>query len=331
MSITVQKIHVRYEDDYFQPENPFSFGLIIDKITFNNADSESNYLSKNNNSYQAVHKNVISDNVRVYWNSMSEMFIPTSLWEQTKDLEYRIFEAIAADDLFELMYEPFQTKNHKQYFSNKDELLMPFDLKLSVYFVGPLEEAEAYSHDKCKLNISLTMSNIHIKLNDKVLSDIKNLCQFYDSYLLSFHIKQYRPKIRPITNKPDQASKAKSKLIARDWFQLVIWANRVKKIKSCQNFSKYKTILNVMKKSKANTCNELDKMFLIDFLKQHQVFEWYDLIEEGRMQEFRNIWKLVTYTCNIKIVRMDYYGKREQTKSKPESLHHFPLLRIDLK
>ena len=77
--------------------------------------------------------------MRVYWNSMSEMFIPTSLWEQTKDLEYRIFEAIAADDLFELMYEPFQVKTYKQYFSNKDELLMPFDLKLSVYFVGQLE------------------------------------------------------------------------------------------------------------------------------------------------------------------------------------------------
>ena len=44
---------------------------------------------------------------------MSEMFIPTSLWEQTKDLEYRIFEAIAADNFFELMYEPFQVKTHK--------------------------------------------------------------------------------------------------------------------------------------------------------------------------------------------------------------------------
>ena len=57
-----------------------------------------------------------------------------------------------------------------------------------------------------------------------------------------------------------------------------------------------------MKKSKAATCNEFDKMFLINFLKQHQVFEWYNLIEKSCMQEFRNIWKLVTYTCNIGIV-----------------------------
>ena len=168
-------------------------------------------------------------------------------------------------------------------------------------------------------------------MNDKVLTDIKNLSQFYDSYLLSFHLKQYRPKVRPITDRSNDTPEAKSKLIARDWFQLVIWANRVKKIKSCQNFSKYKTILNIMKKSKATTCKELDKMFLIDLLKQHQVFEWYDLIEEGRMQEFRNIWKLVTYTCNIGIVRMDYYGKREQTKANSEKLNQFPLLKIDLK
>lgn len=36
------------------------------------------------------------DGLRIYWNSQSEMFIPTSLWEQTIDLKYKIFEAIEA-------------------------------------------------------------------------------------------------------------------------------------------------------------------------------------------------------------------------------------------
>ena len=93
---------------------------------------------------------------------------------------------------------------------------MPFSLKLSVYFVGQLEETKAYSQDKCKLNIGLTISNIHFKLNDKVLTDIKNLSQFYDSYLLSYHLKQYRPKVRPITDRSNDTLEAKSKLIARD-------------------------------------------------------------------------------------------------------------------
>lgn len=71
---------------------------------------------------------------RIYWNSMSETFVPTSLWEQTKDLEFRIFEAIAADDLYELMYEPFQNNSEKQYFANKDELILPFDLRMNIKF-----------------------------------------------------------------------------------------------------------------------------------------------------------------------------------------------------
>ncbi len=33
-------------------------------------------------------KELIIKDLRLYWNSMGEMFIPTSLWEQTKHLEY---------------------------------------------------------------------------------------------------------------------------------------------------------------------------------------------------------------------------------------------------
>lgn len=44
-------------------------------------------------------------NVRVYWNSMSEIFIPTSLWEQTRTMQYQIFEAMDASLLKEIMVE----------------------------------------------------------------------------------------------------------------------------------------------------------------------------------------------------------------------------------
>lgn len=44
-------------------------------------------------------------NVRVYWNSMSEIFIPTSLWEQTRSMQYQIFEAMDASLLKEIMIE----------------------------------------------------------------------------------------------------------------------------------------------------------------------------------------------------------------------------------
>lgn len=121
-------------------------------------------------------------NSRVYWNSMSETFIPTSLWEQTKDLEQRIFEAIAADDLFELMFEPFQTKSGKQYFSNKDELILPFNLNTKLVFVNTKGK-------KLLLKIDLNIDSLKIELNNKVINDMKNMLQFCDNFVLAHSIK----------------------------------------------------------------------------------------------------------------------------------------------
>ena len=50
-------------------------------------------------------KELIVKNVKMYWNSMSEMFVPTSLYEQTRDLKYQIFEAMEASFLREIMLE----------------------------------------------------------------------------------------------------------------------------------------------------------------------------------------------------------------------------------
>ena len=43
----------------------------------------------------------------VYWNTMSEMFVPTSVWDQSYDLEYGIFELIEADTILEMMKDQF--------------------------------------------------------------------------------------------------------------------------------------------------------------------------------------------------------------------------------
>lgn len=48
-------------------------------------------------------KDISINGFRFYWNCLSEMFIPTSLWEQTKDLRFQIFEALDADHLIGLM------------------------------------------------------------------------------------------------------------------------------------------------------------------------------------------------------------------------------------
>lgn len=44
-------------------------------------------------------------NARIYLNSMSELFIPTSLWEQTRHLENQIFDAMPVETLNDFMVQ----------------------------------------------------------------------------------------------------------------------------------------------------------------------------------------------------------------------------------
>jgi Vacuolar sorting-associated protein 13, N-terminal len=38
--IEFKRIHIRYEDDYFQHHKPFSFGLMIDSISLDNSETD---------------------------------------------------------------------------------------------------------------------------------------------------------------------------------------------------------------------------------------------------------------------------------------------------
>jgi len=40
LKLEFKRIHIRYEDDYFQHTRPFSFGLMIESISLDNSDSD---------------------------------------------------------------------------------------------------------------------------------------------------------------------------------------------------------------------------------------------------------------------------------------------------
>lgn len=40
VKLEIKRIHIRYEDDYFQHYRPFSFGFMIDSISFDNSDTD---------------------------------------------------------------------------------------------------------------------------------------------------------------------------------------------------------------------------------------------------------------------------------------------------
>jgi hypothetical protein len=99
--MTIKRIHIRYEDDFYNSHRPLSMGLTIDTInlgstqdhwTFHNTNGMT--FTRTPNEYVNKEFNIVK--LRVYVNSNSEMVIPTSLWEATKDQELQIFSAIEA-------------------------------------------------------------------------------------------------------------------------------------------------------------------------------------------------------------------------------------------
>ena len=59
---------------------------------------------------------------------MSEMYIPTSLWEQTRHLKYQIFEAIDAQHINSLMNQVFDPE-----FTNLFQLIVePIEVQSQV-------------------------------------------------------------------------------------------------------------------------------------------------------------------------------------------------------
>ena len=88
--LNISRLHLRFEDDYYaEPGKPYSFGFLIDSLRFFNVTNAANL----------VDKRMEVRGARMYWNSMSEMYIPQTLWESTKDLKYQIFEAMDASSL----------------------------------------------------------------------------------------------------------------------------------------------------------------------------------------------------------------------------------------
>jgi len=107
---------LRYEDD--QLTNPIAFGLLIQDIEISNSlintledfnkksqfvyinlESKANLGSNKGKSKFLIMKTMNLSKIMCYFNSKSELYIPYSLYEYTKNSKKGIFEAINYFDL----------------------------------------------------------------------------------------------------------------------------------------------------------------------------------------------------------------------------------------
>jgi len=155
---------------------------------------------------------------RLYVNSMSEMYIPTSLWEQTRHLDNQIFDAMPLDALNDLMNQAFTLKSQQMHFCNEFSLL-----------------ANISSQPKQIFKFKALLTPLEINVTPDLVDDLSRFYEFVQNYSISLDLKQYRPQRKPVVVSEDEqeespALRKKRKLIVRDWFFFVVWYVRLRKL-----------------------------------------------------------------------------------------------------
>ena len=296
--LTIKNLHIRFEDDYFFNENPFSFGILVDTFATYPGNSEWIFSSfeqqnfsriKPRDSAGLIFREISFQNFRIYWKTPSEMFIPKSLWESTRKLENKIFDAMPIEELSLMM------KQIKEEFY----FIEPVNIYASiVYNTRPtaMEEVLKQTRNKFTFNLLITKFNLHIFPN--ILKNILELFEFIKFFQVSKDIKGYRPyrkpEVRTCTNK--EPFLKRKRLLVRDWFFMAIWSLRIRRIYS--NVEKYKKSKYTQLKrkyllkqySKKNSTfgkpSAEDEMFLLSLqkLKEEQKKDNFENLEKGNQK-----------------------------------------------
>jgi len=80
IQLNVSKIHIRFEDDYFAADSPYSLGILVDSLNVNTANKDIWFSDPMDLEYQEYDppnpndlflKHILVGGVSVYWNSKS--------------------------------------------------------------------------------------------------------------------------------------------------------------------------------------------------------------------------------------------------------------------
>jgi hypothetical protein len=159
---------------------------------------------------------------------MSEMFIPTSVYDQSHELTYGIFELIEADMILQMMQDVFSKKvgitNHY--------LVEPFTYQMQF----SLRNSFDMKKDLYKYRMTIGIDKIRCNLHPTTLKDAMKFNQYLEGQSYIREIQRFRPHIR-IQTFIDYRKKhggltpqieKKRKAVIKDWFRLVVWYVRLR-------------------------------------------------------------------------------------------------------
>lgn len=221
LSVVVEKVHVRFEDDTYSYKYPYSMTLLFD--SFEAVSSNKEYCFGENGEIGEKNVNNIDGaftgqsnytkqgkivNFALYVTSMSSMMIPTSLWEQTESSAIGIFSALPAYEIRNLLLDDYSNLK-----SSGSALLSPLSAKFSL----------SISSTAPYLKVTISAEQFNLDLSNASAECLRNLFEYVLNARLWKDIRKYRPVQRIITE-PREDNEAEylsmlRKEVVYSWFQ----------------------------------------------------------------------------------------------------------------
>ena len=250
ISFNVNKIHIRFEDDFFTgKEKPYSFGFTINSLNINSTDKEIKFDKPLDLQYKEFEpddnknlflKHILIKDVGMYWNHDSDIYVPHRLQEETIHKSQKIFDYSAHDpeEFRKIMLLPFKDiqkqKRRGTMTIQRDDSFhylldrLTIDINMSYY---RLKDEDVRKNPHHRFSLTALVSPVRLAIKPHLLDSVKLFMEYMQYQNMLPFLKRYKPRRRPLTTRSRNPNLAQvRRQIVKDWFSLVIWANRLKKV-----------------------------------------------------------------------------------------------------
>ncbi|GBM38371.1 Vacuolar protein sorting-associated protein 13 [Araneus ventricosus] len=188
LQVKIKDIHLRYEDNFSDPQNPFSLGFTLHNLSFETTDEKWIPAIIHEN-VSIIHKLVILDSLSVYWNSRSELFHKLSASDREVAMEKIIATSTFIPDNVNYMLGPINSKAQLRLNSK------------------PEGDGSGFKIPKVWLNV--VMEEIAVGLSRLQYQDLIKLLESLDRMTIASLYRKYRPDVPKIGH-------------AKEWWKFVL-------------------------------------------------------------------------------------------------------------
>ncbi|XP_019410461.1 PREDICTED: vacuolar protein sorting-associated protein 13A isoform X1 [Crocodylus porosus] len=186
LQVKISNIHVRYEDDITNRENPLSFGVSLQNLSLQTADQNWNPCLHDETA-KLFYKIVRLDNFFAYWNVKSQMFYHGGYDESLNNLKHGVACQNMIPDGYEFVFRPISAKAKLRMNPRSD-----FD------FSSP------------KMDLDVNLQDIAIEFNKPQYFSVMELLESIDMMTRNLPYRKYRPDV-PLHNN------------AKAWWKYIIY------------------------------------------------------------------------------------------------------------